>query len=113
MITWTEFIKASSTRQPINYLVGAVKILGEKRGKALDLGCGAEENFISYNPDEIAHFSSMLQATKDYYKKMINKGERPHVVSSNSSYPLQIVAVYSLSRSPALSPDDTPRSYYI
>lgn len=36
-----------------------------------------EENFASYNPDEVAKFSSMPQATKDYYKEMIDKGERP------------------------------------
>ncbi|MSR73368.1 hypothetical protein EXS61_02080 [Candidatus Parcubacteria bacterium] len=35
------------------------------------------ENFAPYNPDEVATFSTMPQATKDYYKEMINKGERP------------------------------------
>ena len=36
-----------------------------------------EKNFITYNPDEMTKFSSMPQATKDYYKEMIGKGERP------------------------------------
>lgn len=36
-----------------------------------------EENFTPYNPDEMPKFSSMPQATKDYYKEMIGKGERP------------------------------------
>jgi len=35
------------------------------------------ENFVPYNVDEVAKFSSMPQATKNYYKEMINKGERP------------------------------------
>jgi hypothetical protein len=36
-----------------------------------------EENFTTYDPAEIAQFSSIAQATKDYYKEMIGKGERP------------------------------------
>ena len=36
-----------------------------------------KENFVSYNPNDIAKFSHMPQATKDYYKEIINKGERP------------------------------------
>lgn len=36
-----------------------------------------EENFAPYNPDEVAKFSLIPQATKDYYKEMIGKGERP------------------------------------
>ena len=36
-----------------------------------------EENFVPYNPDEIAKFSEMPQATKDYYKEAIAKGEEP------------------------------------
>lgn len=35
------------------------------------------ENFVPYNPDEVAKLASMPQATKDYYKKMIDKGEGP------------------------------------
>ena len=29
-----------------------------------------EENFAPYNPDEVAKFSSMPQATKDYYNEI-------------------------------------------
>ena len=36
-----------------------------------------EEDFTSYNPDEVAKFSSMPQATKDYYRGMIGMGKRP------------------------------------
>ncbi len=36
-----------------------------------------EENFTSFNPEDVARFSSMPQATKDYYKEMIGKGGRP------------------------------------
>jgi len=36
-----------------------------------------EENFASYNPDDVAKFSVMPQATKDYYKEMIVNGQRP------------------------------------
>ncbi|OGH69242.1 MAG: hypothetical protein A2754_04190 [Candidatus Magasanikbacteria bacterium RIFCSPHIGHO2_01_FULL_47_8] len=36
-----------------------------------------EGNFAPYNPEELAQFSSMPQSTKDYYKEMIAKGERP------------------------------------
>ena len=35
------------------------------------------KNFVSYNPNDIAKFSHMPQATKDYYKEIINKSERP------------------------------------
>ncbi|MBK6505924.1 MAG: hypothetical protein IPG02_09690 [Ignavibacteria bacterium] len=36
-----------------------------------------EVNFVSYAPDEAAKYSSMPQATKDYYKETIEKGGRP------------------------------------
>lgn len=36
-----------------------------------------EENFVPYNPDEVKKFSSMPQATTDYYNEMIGNGERP------------------------------------
>ncbi|MBM5789990.1 hypothetical protein FJZ23_02815 [Candidatus Parcubacteria bacterium] len=36
-----------------------------------------EENFVPYHPDEIAKFSGMPEATKEYYKGTIEKGERP------------------------------------
>ena len=36
-----------------------------------------ETNFVSYNPDEAAKYSSMPQATKDYYREMIDNGGRP------------------------------------
>lgn len=36
-----------------------------------------EKNFVPYNFDEIAQFSEMPQATKDYYRDMIDMGERP------------------------------------
>ena len=35
------------------------------------------ENFVPYDPNEMAGFSVMPQATKDYYKEAIAKGERP------------------------------------
>ncbi len=34
-------------------------------------------NFAPYNPNEIARFSVIQQATKDYYKEMIGKNENP------------------------------------
>jgi len=37
----------------------------------------SKENFASYSSDEVAKFSAIPQATKDYYKEMIGKGERP------------------------------------
>jgi hypothetical protein len=36
-----------------------------------------EKNFAPYNSDEVAKFSSMPDVTKEYYKEMIGKGERP------------------------------------
>lgn len=36
-----------------------------------------ETNFVSYNPDEAAKYSSMPQATKDYYREIIGNGGRP------------------------------------
>ncbi len=36
-----------------------------------------KENFVSYNPDEVARFSVLPPATKDYYQKIISQGERP------------------------------------
>lgn len=38
---WGKFIKATQKRQPVSFLVEAVKILGISKGKALDIGCGA------------------------------------------------------------------------
>lgn len=37
----------------------------------------SNENFAAYNPEELNHFSLMPQSTKDYYKEMVDKGERP------------------------------------
>ncbi len=36
-----------------------------------------EKNFVPYNSEKIEKFSSLPQSTKDYYKKMIDKHERP------------------------------------
>lgn len=38
---WNKFVKVTQKRQPIDFLIEAVKILGFPRGKVLDLGCGA------------------------------------------------------------------------
>jgi hypothetical protein len=49
------------------------------------------ENFEPYNSDDIGKFSIMPQATKDYYKQQIAKGERallyvrvPHILYKGS-----------------------------
>jgi len=34
-------------------------------------------NFAPYDPKEVSKFSAMPQTTKDYYKEMIGKGDRP------------------------------------
>jgi len=46
-----------------------------------------ENNFASFDPDEVAKFSPMPQATKDFYKEMIRTGGRtflfhriPHIL---------------------------------
>lgn len=36
-----------------------------------------EENFIPFNPDDVAKYSSMPQASKDYYRETISLGKRP------------------------------------
>lgn len=36
-----------------------------------------KDEFVPYNPNEAARFSIMPQATKDYYRTAIAKGERP------------------------------------
>jgi len=38
---WDKFAQTTKNRQPINFLIEAVKILGFSNGRALDLGCGA------------------------------------------------------------------------
>lgn len=45
------------------------------------------ENFTAYNPDEVSKYSSMPQATKDFYKERIDEGGRvllfhriPHIL---------------------------------
>lgn len=38
---WDKFTQTTKNRQPINYLVEAVKIIGSSNGRVLDLGCGA------------------------------------------------------------------------
>lgn len=37
----------------------------------------SHENFIAYNSAEVSKYSSMPQATKDYYKEIIGDGGRP------------------------------------
>lgn len=36
-----------------------------------------EEEIIPYNPDDVATFSVMPQATKEYYAESVGKGEKP------------------------------------
>ncbi|MCR4328891.1 MAG: hypothetical protein NUV53_05310 [Patescibacteria group bacterium] len=36
-----------------------------------------EANFAPYDPKEVQQFAVMPQMTKDYYREMISKGERP------------------------------------
>ncbi|MDZ4710931.1 MAG: hypothetical protein SGI89_01240 [bacterium] len=35
------------------------------------------KNFTAYNSDEVSKYSSMPQATKDYYKEIIGEGRQP------------------------------------
>jgi len=41
MADWREFVEATRGRNPIPLLVKAVALLGDVRGEAMDLGCGA------------------------------------------------------------------------
>jgi len=41
MADWREFVEATRGRNPIPLLVKAVALLGDVRGEAVDLGCGA------------------------------------------------------------------------
>jgi hypothetical protein len=36
-----------------------------------------EENFVKYNPEDIARYSKVPQETIDYYKEMYKQGEKP------------------------------------
>lgn len=37
----------------------------------------SEENFVPYAPEDVSKFSLIPQASKDYYREMFSKGERP------------------------------------
>jgi|AntRauTorcE11897_2_1112592.scaffolds.fasta_scaffold01979_4 hypothetical protein len=34
-------------------------------------------DFVEYNPNEVAQYKEIPEATKDYYKRMRNQGKRP------------------------------------
>ncbi|MES2436840.1 MAG: hypothetical protein V4519_02420 [Patescibacteria group bacterium] len=36
-----------------------------------------EENFAKFDPDNVGQYAELPQVTKDYYKEMYGKGERP------------------------------------
>ncbi len=70
---WNKFVKATQKRQPVGFLVEAVKILGTSKGRSLDLGCGAgvDAKYLAENGFQVEAVD-LDEASINQAKKLCN-----------------------------------------
>lgn len=68
-INWNKYVQKTKNRQPVNYLMEAVKNLNDLKGNALDLGCGSgiDSKYIAengFNVEAIDFDKNAIKQTK-------------------------------------------------
>ena len=85
---WNKFTQKTQTRQPIGFLIEAVRILGLSNGNALDLGCGAgiDARYLAengFNVEAIDFNKESVEQTKKFCKGLSVSVNQKNVADYN------------------------------